>query len=227
MAKSKLKRCPKCGSQLSQRKRSFRVTTGSEYASILGDESAKEYQCKACGYSTRNVSAEEIIWGFLLDHAGEKFYLTQISRETGISDSTASQILEKQVKKGLARKEKLGNLSIYSVDPSDPVIKLKKEEKTYSVIRPLINELKGWSQKIILYGSSASGENTIQSDVDLFVLSNEKDQIYKIFSRSKIKNRTRLLVKNFLEWVEMKEKDKFFVSQINKGKVLWDQNEKI
>ena len=175
----------------------------------------------------RNTKAQEIVWNFLLDHAGEKFYLTQISQKTKVSDSTVHQILENQTKKRLIKKEKYGNLSLYFIDQSSPAIKLKKTLRTFLTLQPLINHLKEWSQKVILYGSAAFGENTIGSDIDLFVLSNEKEQVYKIIARSKMKNKIKFIVKNYLEWMEMQEKDKFFFNEINKGKVLWDRNETI
>jgi len=173
----------------------------------------------------RNNQAQEIIWNFLLDHAGEKFYLTQIARQTNLSDSTVHQILESQVERNLIKKEKLGNLSFYSLDKSHPAIKLKKQLRTIFLIQPLINQLKEWSQKIILFGSAALGEDTSSSDIDLLIISKEKDKIYEIFSKAKIKNKVKLIVKNFLEWSKIKQKDKFFYEQINKGKVLWDSHE--
>lgn len=175
----------------------------------------------------RNIRAQEIIWNFLFDHAGEKFYLTQISQKTKISDSTVHQILESQVTKGLVKKEKLGNLSLYFIDQSNPAIKLKKKLRVFLKVQHLVDQLKEWSQKIILYGSAALGEDTAESDIDLFVLSDEKDQVYKVFSQAKMgdKNKVKLVVKNFLEWTETKKKDKFFFNQINKGIVLWEKNE--
>ena len=173
----------------------------------------------------RNSKAQSIVWNFLLDHAGEKFYLTQIAEKTKVSDSTVHQILEKQTGKGLVKKEKLGNLSLYFLNESSPSVRQEKVLRATRLLEPLIEQLKEFSQKIILYGSVAVGQDTVDSDIDVFVVSNEKGQVYKFFSQSRIKNRIKLVVKNYLEWLEMKEKDKFFFDEINKGKVLWDKNE--
>lgn len=175
----------------------------------------------------RNTKAQQIVWNFLLDNPGKKFYLTQIAKKLNISDSTVQQILEKQVKEGLAKKEKLGNLSLYSIEQTNPIVKQKKILRTIESLKPLLEQLKEWSQKIILYGSAAVGEDVAKSDLDLFILSNQKDQVYKIFSQSKIKNKVKLIVKNFLEWIQAKKEDKFFFDQVNKGKILWERNETI
>ena len=175
----------------------------------------------------RNTNAKKIVWDFLLDNPDRRFYLTQVAQKTKVSDSTVQQILEKKVKKNLIKKEKLGNLSFYFLNQNNLLVKEEKILRTLKIIKPLVDQLKDWSQKIILFGSAASGENTAKSDFDLFILSNEKDRIYEIFSRSKIKNKVSLVVKNFLEWLQIKEKDKFFFSQVNKGKILWERNEAI
>jgi len=174
----------------------------------------------------RNTKAKKIIWDFLLDHAGKKFYLTQIAVKTKISDSTAQQILEKKTKEGLLKKVKLGNLSFY-VLAENPLVKQEKILRTLELIEPLVNQLKEVCQKIILYGSQAAGEGTSKSDIDLLIISHQKDKVYKIFSRAKIKNKVNLLVKNFLEWTQLKQKDKFFSREVEKGKVLWESNESI
>ncbi len=177
--------------------------------------------------SRRNTKAQQIVWNFLLDNTGKKFYLTQIAHKTKVSDSTVQQILEKKVKKELAKKEKLGNLSLYFIEQTNLLVKQEKILRTIECLKPLLKQLNKWSQKIILYGSAAFGKNMVESDIDLLVLSNEKDKVYEIFSKSKLKNKVKLVVKNFLEWVEIKEKDQFFFNQLNKGKVLWEKNETV
>jgi predicted nucleotidyltransferase len=153
----------------------------------------------------RNSKATEIVWHFLLDNAGEQFYLTQIAQKTNIADSTVQQILEKKVNSGLVEKKKLGNLSLYLLVQENILVRQEKILRTLKLIQPLVDNLKEWSQKIILYGSTAGGQNTATSDIDLFILSNQKDKIWKIFSQSKIKNKVKLVVKNFLEWIQMKD----------------------
>jgi predicted nucleotidyltransferase len=173
----------------------------------------------------RNTKAQSIIWNYLLDRAGEKIHLSMVAKDTLVPVSTTHQILERQAEKKLVKKEKLGNLSLYFIDPSDPAIKLKKQLRTFLIVSPLIEELKDWSEKVILYGSAAFGDDTSESDIDLFVISNEKGQVYKKFSRFKDKDRVRLIVKNRLEWALMKDKDRFFYNEVKKGKVLWDKHE--
>lgn len=175
----------------------------------------------------RDTQAKTKIINFLLDRPGEKFYLSQIARKTGVSDSTVHQILEKTKNEGVVQKEKLGNLSLYSVHYADPVVKQMKILHTTELLKPLINRLQEFSQKIVLYGSSARGEDTQESDIDLFVLTNESEEARKIVANHTFGRKVQAVMKNFTEWVELKEKDKFFYEEIQKGITLWETNERI
>ena len=173
----------------------------------------------------RNNGASRKVLNFMLDNAGNKLYLTQIAKKTGISDSTVHNALENKVEEGFVKKEKVGNLSYYWADLDNPLVQQKKILRTIKALTPLVDEMKEWCNKIILYGSAAQGKNNKDSDFDLFILSNSKDEVYKIFSNFEEKDKVELVVKNYPEWVEMKEDDPYFVNEIKRGTVLWEGQE--
>lgn len=172
----------------------------------------------------RDMKAEKKIIDVLLDNiGGEKMYLSQIARAAGVSTSTCHQILEKRVANKEIERLKVGNLSIYFLDEDDPLVSQMKVARAIELLRPLLTKLEKVSQKIILFGSAAQGKNTAESDFDLFVLSNEKEQAQKIIRKSKIARKIQPVIKNFLEFMELKKKDKVFYEEINRGKVLWEE----
>jgi len=177
----------------------------------------------------RDMKAEKKIMNVLLDNVGgEKMYLSEIARVSGTSISTCHQILEKKVTEGQIEKVKFGNLCIYSLDQGDPLVAQMKIARAIELISPLLEELQEVSQKIILFGSSAQGKDTTESDFDIFVLSEEKKEVQKIISKSKIGRKIQPLIKNFLEWTQMKRKEKFLYEEIKKGIVLWkEKNEQV
>lgn len=176
----------------------------------------------------RDTKAEEKIISTLLNHTGEKLYMSQIAQEAGTAVTTTHQVLERKVEESFVKKEKLGNLSLYSVDPQDALVRQMKVKKTIELFRPLIKKLKDYCQKIILFGSAAKGEDTTDSDFDLFVLSDEKKEVQRIIKKSEIGRRIKPVVKNFLEWMQTKGEDKFFYEEVQKGIVLWEEkNERI
>lgn len=173
----------------------------------------------------RDMKAEKKIMNVLLDNVGgEKMYLSQIARSSGASISTCYQILERKVANKEIEKVKVGNLNIYFLDPDDPSIPHLKLARAIELLKPLINKLQEVSQKIILFGSASRGEDAADSDFDLFVLSNEKDEVRKIIRKSRVGRKIKPVVRNFLELIELKRKDKVFYEEIKKGKILWGES---
>jgi predicted nucleotidyltransferase len=171
----------------------------------------------------RDMNAQKKISDFLLDKAGEKMYLSQIAKNSGASVSTCSQVLERLTGDNFALKDKYGNLSQFYLDLNNPLTRQRKVTRTVELLQPLINDLKEFSQKIILFGSAAEGTDRAESDIDLFILTNEKSRAQKIISGAKLDKKIQAVIKNMLEFVEMKEKDKFFYEEIKKGTVLWEE----
>jgi len=170
----------------------------------------------------RDRQAEKKIIDFLLDYTGKKHYLSIIAKGSGVSTSTCHQILEKKTKAGLVKKEKYGNLSLYTFDLDDPLVRQLKITRTVEILKKLVKELKKESQKIILFGSASLGRNTYQSDLDLFILTNEKQEVRRIIKKFKTKSKIQPVIKNILEFGKLKRKDKFFYEEINRGTVLWE-----
>lgn len=173
----------------------------------------------------RDMQSEKKIVNVLLDNVGgEKMYLSQIAKSSGVSVSTCHQILERKVANKEIEKVKIGNLSIYFLDQNDPSVSQMKVARAIELLKPLLVKLQKVSQKIILFGSAARGEETPESDFDLFVLSNEKERVRRIVRGSKIGQKIQPTIKNFLEFTELKRKDPVFYEEINKGKILWEEN---
>ena len=176
----------------------------------------------------RDRKAEEKIVNVLLDNAGQELYLSQLAQTAGTAISTTHQILQRKATEDFVCPKKLGNLSLYTVNPQDPLVRQMKIKRTIEKLRPLLKEIRDFSQKIVLFGSAAHGKDEKASDIDLFVLSADKDQVVEIVSRAKIGRKIQLVVKNFLEWSQMKKEDKFFWEEIKKGIVLWEErNERV
>jgi len=170
------------------------------------------------------MQVEDKIFGVLLDNAEKKLYLSQIARISGASGSTCHKILEKKVKENLIKKEKLGNLSLYFINSSNSLVRQQKVTRAVKLLKPLVEKLSNFSEKIILFGSAAEGTDTAESDIDLFILTNGKDSVCKIISRLKVRKRIHFVIKNYLEWLEIKDKNKLFFEELKKGRILWEEH---
>lgn len=172
----------------------------------------------------RDMKAEKKIMNVLLDNVGgEKMYLSQIAKKSGVSLSTCHQILERRVANREIEKVKMGNLNIYFLDKNDPLVSQMKVARAIELLKPLLIKLQDVSQKIILFGSAAQGKDVADSDFDLFILTSDKKKVQKITSKSRIGREIKPVIKNFLEFMELKEKDRIFYEEINKGVVLWEE----
>lgn len=172
----------------------------------------------------RDMQADKKIINFLLDRAGEKVYLSQIAVALKIAPSTAHQILNRYVKSGLVKSEKMGNLTLFEIKAGDPLIKQLKVTKTMELLGPLIEKLKPVSDQIVLFGSAGKGENTQESDLDLFILANKTGKIEEVINNYS-KEKLKVMIKTYPEWVTMQKRNPYLYDQINQGRVLWEKNE--
>jgi predicted nucleotidyltransferase len=91
-----------------------------------------------------------------------------------------------------------------------------------------VEELKNASNRIVLYGSCAQGIDTSESDVDLFVVSNNKDKVLEAINNFKFPRgfediRIQAIVKTPVELLEMKGPEQAFIGEVERGTVLWER----
>ena len=109
-----------------------------------------------------------------LTHPGERFYLTQLIRDLGLTSSAAQKELARLTKSGLLSTEREGGLRFYTANTSHPIYpELKsivyKTEGLGSVLIDGLRQVPGTATALI-YGSVARGTEDATSDVDLLVV---------------------------------------------------------
>lgn len=169
-------------------------------------------------------TTEQKILRFLAYQFGESFFDKEIAQKTKLSRGATNLALRNLTKKGLILKEKKGRMNFYKVDIYNPIIKQFKVLEKIISLYPLVQKLQRFSLKIILFGSSARGEDIPDSDIDLFVLTREEESAKKIigqFKKAKIKS----IIKNQNNWAELEKKDKLFSEEIKRGIILYENHE--
>jgi len=116
----------------------------------------------------------------------------------------------------------------YSVDKTNPYLREFKILANLLLIEPLVEKLKGLSHKIILFGSWAEGSDNEDSDIDLFIVSSEKEKVLSVVNKfsysARLYNRKVQSIINAPEDLLKKSKEeKVFHEQVEKGKVLWER----
>ena len=163
---------------------------------------------------------------FLAANTDGQFTEKEISEATGVKKSAVNLALRDLVNEKLILKKKIGRTSLYNADKDDLLIKEIKILQNILILSPLIEALRSESQKIILFGSSAKGENTSESDIDIFVLSNNTDKVRKIVNSSAPRDKIQLIAKTPKEMLLINRQKPFFYQEIERGKTLLENYEK-
>jgi len=171
-----------------------------------------------------NTNAQKILW-FLIQHPGKEYLEKEIQKNTKISKAGVNFALKDLCKVKLTQKQKRGKIAFYRVDYTHPVIKQLKTLRNVLEINPILEKLKLKSEKVILYGSCARGEDAGQSDLDLFVVTNNEDEVLSISKEWRSKRKLQLVVRSPLKYAGMESDEPTFYHEIRQGIILWERKE--
>ncbi len=169
-------------------------------------------------------TSQQKILSFLAEDFAE-YTEKEISKNTDVKKSAVNLALHGLVDCGLIKKRKVGRTALLQADFRNNAVKEIKIIKNIVEIQPLVEKLKKESLKIILFGSFASGLNSRESDIDLFVLSNDGTAVRKIINSSAFAERVQLILKTPSEMLKINKNKPLLFQEIEKGKVLWEINE--
>lgn len=163
------------------------------------------------------------IISLLAENSDKSFTEKEIVKDTGVSKTGVNAVLKELEGSGLVLREKRGRMSFWSVDDSIPLIQELKKTQNLSTLFPLVQKLKPVAKRIILYGSTATGTDTSESDIDLFVLTENKNEVFKEIRAFKTHREIKPVVQTTLEYATSRKKDKVFYEQVAKGIILFEK----
>jgi len=148
----------------------------------------------------------------------EKFYLRQIAKELKISTSSTKKAIDSLINLNLLKSETMGNLRIVYGNMEEILFKNYKILENISFLKDLIDQLKP-AISITLYGSYAKGENDSQSDIDIVLITNNKNKTPTVYKDEELQ------IKKFTpkEWKDMKKTNKAYVNDVSKGITLYGE----
>ncbi|MCK4810582.1 MAG: nucleotidyltransferase domain-containing protein [Candidatus Omnitrophica bacterium] len=157
---------------------------------------------------------------FLVDHPIRNFLESEIQKATKISKSGVNYALRALVAADFLFRTKRGKVFFYTLNHKNLVVKELKVIETITQIDGLLKKLEPLVSKIILFGSSSRGENTPDSDIDLLVISRNKEFVSKQIEKFKSKRKIQSVICTNLSFIEKKKTAPVFYEQVNKGIVL-------
>jgi predicted nucleotidyltransferase len=162
---------------------------------------------------------------FLAENAGKEFSSSEIQKSTSISKAGVYLTLTELVRCELVLKIKKGSIFLFTVNYDNPLIKQFKVLLNIIRLNPVLNAIKGLSMKIMLYGSAGRGEDSLDSDIDLFIVSKDPEATKDKLSKVKLNRKLQTVVKTPSEIPEFKVKEKVYYEEVSRGITLWEAKE--
>lgn len=153
------------------------------------------------------------------------FYDREVSQLAGISKAGTNFSLRALAEAGLLNRERKGRMYFYALARRHPLNWQLKVVYTVSQIMPLVKELEPHTERIVLYGSAASGKDQEESDIDLLVLTRNRSVAEEKIRSSSLRNRVHVVIHSPHEWATLSESNAVFAELVGRGIVLWEAHE--
>ncbi|MBN2334152.1 nucleotidyltransferase domain-containing protein [Candidatus Bathyarchaeota archaeon] len=151
------------------------------------------------------------------------FYQRELAKEAGISVGSANGVLPELVKQELVLLEKKGKIHLYRYNLGDPVARQLKVFFNVLDFKELVTLIQPHAKRVVLFGSCSNGRNVKDSDIDLFILTDEKNLVSaKLKSYNTIRSISPLIV-DVNEYISLRNRDKPLYDEILRGITLWEQ----
>lgn len=149
---------------------------------------------------------------FLFANPSKEFSQSNLISKLGIAKPTGIKALNHLEKNGLVLTKRIGKTKLYRLNQHDFLcIQLKRIfNLTSGQLLEFVKSLKD-SKKIIVFGSYARGEDTENSDIDIIVVTDRKEEEVQKIARNisrKYGRRTSVITLTPEDFVRMPEKNR-------------------
>ena len=151
----------------------------------------------------------------MAENSGTEFTFTELWKKTKLSKATLAKYLQFLTKNEFIEIKKAGSIKLYKYAKENIINKHFKILRSLFALQPLKQIAQKHNTDIYLYGSTARGENTEKSDIDLLVIGEDITKEIKTALGKEVKTTTYTP----LEWSEMSKKDKPFYERVEKDKI--------
>ncbi len=165
---------------------------------------------------------EQKIIKFLGNYPEREFYAQEIAENVQCSKASASNILKSLAKEGVVFTNKRGHMKFHRINQKNLKVRQLKINFVLEKLNLIVPKLQKVSQKIFLFGSASRGEQTFNSDIDLFVITSCKPDAAAILKKTGKNTKIKAIIKTPSEWSEMEIKEPEFYQQVKNGIILYN-----
>jgi len=168
------------------------------------------------------------VLSLLVKFSDQEFYEREVARKLGIATGSANRALNELYSTGAIIRRREGKMYFYSIDFSNAALTEFRKIVNLLLIEPLVEELKKMSSRIMLYGSCALGTDNSDSDLDLFIVSNSKEDVSNIISGFTFPKgfeniHIQPVIKTPVQLLEEGDSERTFMEEVERGIVLWEK----
>lgn len=160
---------------------------------------------------------------FLATQSSKELSYTELRKKTGLAKATLTKWLSYLEKENLIFMRRIGRNKLYTLNTGNFLVRQLKIFFTLVSLRFMADLSKKHGFEAYLFGSSARGEDVLESDVDILILGDiHKENIIAPISQEakKLKKNIKLQIFTRGEWVRMRDKDRAFYERVEKDKIL-------
>ena len=168
------------------------------------------------------------VLSLLAKFSDQEFYEREVARKLRISYGSANRVLNELYSTGAVKRRREGKMYFYSIDSLTAAVIEFKKMINLMLVEPLVEELKKMSSRVVLYGSCALGIDTSESDLDLFVVSNSREDVSNFISDFRFPGgyeniHIQSVIKTPVELLEGGESERSFIEEVDRGILLWEK----
>lgn len=160
---------------------------------------------------------EQKIINFLADTPWQDYYTAEIAKKNKISLGGCFNALNSLAKKNMIKEEARGNMRFWQINADNAIVKQYRIAFLLNKIANFIKAAKSRAIKLVLFGSGARGEYDKTSDIDLLILTNDKQAVEFIINKYAKKYLIKPIIKSPNEWHELEIKEPEFYQEVRSG----------
>ncbi len=166
------------------------------------------------------ITAQKLL-AFLARSPDQEFYVRELATILELSVGSSHENLKKLLDMGFVLTRVSGKNRYYHVNMENPSVSYYKVFINIQELMPLVGELRKCARMVVLFGSYATGDETHDSDIDLFVITSDIKSARIIISSSDLGRKISPKIYKPHEFIRLKSEDRAFHDEVLKGITLW------
>tara|TARA_Y100000031_G_C8006932_1_gene286282 strand:+ start:79 stop:627 length:549 start_codon:yes stop_codon:yes gene_type:complete len=168
------------------------------------------------------------VFHFFSRHPSDEYHLKELVRQVNLSLRPTHEITRKMDQEGILKSRRMGNLKIFYLNSENPVVRQLRVVEIIAALSPILEQLKPICNRVVLFGSCAEGTYTPESDVDLFVITDNKEKVISMASGRAIGDQelpANIVAESYQGVVLMKKNNDVLWSRIERGINLYEAHD--